>query len=93
VFGLIRIGAYLISTVTIWQIFQGDTSGINSFSLQKHLVLDPAHSMIFGVCAGFSNFTGIDVTLIRLAFFIITLYRGMGILFYILTFLIMPTAG
>lgn len=92
-FGLIRVGAYLVSTFTIWQFFQGDTGGINSFSLHKHLVLDPPHGMIFGVCAGFSNFTGIDVSLIRLAFFITTLYRGLGILLYILAFLIMPTAG
>ncbi|MBP2627442.1 MAG: phage shock protein PspC [Firmicutes bacterium] len=92
-FGLIRVGAYLVSTFTIWQFFQGDIGGINGFSLQKHLVLDPAHGMIFGVCAGFSNFTGIDVSLIRLAWFIATLYRGLGILIYILAFLIMPIAG
>jgi|GEM_PF-770424 len=92
-FGLIRVGAYLLSTVTIWQFFQGDAGGINSFSLQKHLVLDPPHGMIFGVCAGFSNFTGIDVTLVRLVFFVAALYRGLGILLYIVAFLIMPTAG
>lgn len=92
-FGLIRIGAYLVSTVTVWQFFQGDTGGFNSSSLHKHLTLDPGHGMIFGVCAGFSNFTGIDVSLIRLAWFIAILYRGVGILLYILAFLIMPTAG
>ena len=92
-FGLIRVGAYLVSTLTIWQFFQGDTGGINSFALQKHLVLDPNHAMIFGVCAGFSNYIGIDVTLIRLALVIVALYRGVGILLYIVAFLIMPNAG
>ena len=92
-FGLIRVGAYLLSSVTIWQFFQGDIGGINSSSLHKHLVLDPPHGMIFGVCAGFSNFTGIDVTLIRLALFMTILYRGLGILLYIMAFLIMPTTG
>ena len=92
-FGLIRVGAYLVSTLTIWQFFQGDTGGINSFSLQKHLVLDSGHGMIFGVCAGFSNFTGIDVTLIRLVWLSTILYRGLGILLYILAFLIMPPLG
>ena len=92
-FGLIRIGAYAVSTFTIWQFFQGDTGGMNSFSLQNHLMLDPPHGMIFGVCAGFSNFFGVDVTLIRLAFFIAALYRGLGILVYMLAFLIMPIAG
>ena len=92
-FGLIRIGAYLLSGVSVWQFFQGDTGGMSSFSLQKHLILDSNHGMIFGVCAGLSNFAGIDVTLIRLVFFVATLYRGLGILLYIVAFLIMPTAG
>jgi len=92
-FGLIRVAAYLVSTFTVWQFFQGDTGGFNGFALQKHLVLDPSHGMIFGVCAGFSNYLGIDVTLIRLALVIITLYRGVGIFLYIMAFLIMPTAG
>ena len=92
-FGLIRVGAYLVSSLSIWQFFQGDTGGINGLSLQKHLVLDPAHGMLFGVCSGFSHFTGIDVTMIRLAWCIATLYRGLGILLYILAFLIMPTTG
>lgn len=92
-FGLIRVGAYVVSAVTAWHFFQGDTGGMTSFALQKHLILDPQHGMIFGVCAGFSNFTGIDVTLMRLAFFMATLYRGLGILLYIVAFLIMPTPG
>jgi len=92
-FGLIRVGAYLVSTFTLWQFFQGDMGGINSLALQKHLVLDPAHGMIFGVCAGFSNYIGIDVTLIRLALVMLALYRGVGILLYIVAFLVMPTAG
>lgn len=90
---LIRIGAYLVSTISIWQFFQGDTGASSGFSLHKHLFLDASHGQIFGVCAGFSNFTGLDVTLIRLVWFLAILYRGLGILLYIIAFLIMPTAG
>lgn len=92
-FALIRVGAYLVSTITIWQFFQGDTGGINNFGLHKHLILDSDHGQILGVCAGFSNFTGIDVTLIRLFWFLTILYRGVGIVLYIVAFLIMPIAG
>jgi len=92
-FSLIRVGAYLLSAATIWQFFQGDTGGMNALSLHKQLALDPSHGMIFGVCAGFSNFTGIDVTLIRLLWFVAVVYRGLGILLYIVAFLIMPTTG
>jgi len=91
-FALIRIGAYLVSAVSIWQLFQGGT-GSDSSILHRHLILDPDHGQILGVCAGVSNFTGIDVTLIRLAWFIAVLYRGLGIVLYIVAFLIMPTSG
>ncbi|MDF2634142.1 MAG: phage shock protein PspC [Pelosinus sp.] len=91
-FGVIRIGAYLVSALTAWQFVQGDVNGMNG-ALQKHLTLDPAHGMILGVCAGVSDFTNIDVSLIRLAWALLVLYRGVGILLYILAFLIMPSNG
>lgn len=91
-FGVIRIGAYLVSALTAWQFFQGDMSGING-ALHKHLALDSAHGMILGVCAGFSDYTGIDVSLIRLTWVLLSLYRGVGVLLYIIAFLIMPSNG
>lgn len=91
-FGLIRIGAYLVSAVTAWQFVQGNMDGVSG-ALHKHLALDPARGMIFGVCAGFSDYTGIDVSLIRLAWALLVLYRGTGIILYILAFLIMPSNG
>ena len=89
-FGIIRIGAYLVSGLTVWQFFQGD---ISSAGLTRHMVLDPSRGMLVGVCAGLSDFTGIDVTLIRLGWFLLALYRGVGIILYILAFLIMPISG
>lgn len=91
-FGLIRIGAYLVSALTAWQFFQGDLDGMNG-GLHKQLALDPARGMILGVCAGVSDYTGLDVSLIRFAWALLALYRGAGILLYILAFLIMPANG
>lgn len=91
--GVIRIGAYLVSALTVWQFFSGDTNAVNNIPLHKHLMLDPAHGMIFGVCAGVSSYTGIDVTLVRLAWVLMSFYRGAGIILYIIAFLIMPTYG
>ncbi|MEN6411317.1 MAG: PspC domain-containing protein [Veillonellales bacterium] len=88
--GIIRIGAYLISGLTIWQFFQSGGSGMEILPLAKHLALDPSHGMIFGVCAGVSNYTGIDVSLIRLLWALSAIYRGIGVGLYILAFLIMP---
>lgn len=90
-FGIIRIVAYLVSGLTVWQFFQGDIGGMSG--VQKHLALDPGHGMILGVCAGVSDFTSVDVSLIRIVWALLTLYRGAGIALYILAFLIMPTKG
>lgn len=88
---LIRAGAYLFSGLTIWQFVQG-AGPPDMAILHRHLALDQSHGMILGVCAGFSAYTGLDVTLIRLAWVLAVLYRGAGLALYILAFLIMPVS-
>lgn len=87
---LIRGSAYFISGMTLWQFFrQGD-------SLVQHgsaLALDPVHGMIFGVCAGVSNYTGLDVSLLRIAWVLSCFYKGIGILIYLLAFAVLPVGG
>lgn len=88
---LIRLGAYAVSGLAIWQFFS-DGPGLSSvLPLSKHLALDAQHGMVLGVCSGFSNYIGIDVTLIRLAWALACFYRGIGIGLYLLAFLIMPS--
>lgn len=85
-----RIGAYVLSGLGIISVLSGAT-GPGLFPAGKVLALDPQHSMVFGVCAGFGNYTGIDVTLLRLFWVIAAIYRGIGIGLYVLAFLLMPT--
>lgn len=87
---LIRIGAYLLSGAMLWQVFQGGPGLLDGSFLGRRLFLDPAHGMIFGVCSGFSNYFGIDVSVIRLVWTLAVIYRGIGLALYILAFLIMP---
>lgn len=87
---IIRLGAYMISALTIWQFAQ---SGDATILPAKHLTLDSNNAMVLGVCAGLSNYTGFDATIIRLFWILSCLYRGLGIGLYIVAFLIMPTAG
>ncbi|MBK7161280.1 MAG: PspC domain-containing protein [Sphingomonadales bacterium] len=48
------------------------------------LTLDRANKKIMGVCAGLSNWSGIDTTVIRIAFVIATLVGfGSALLIYI----------
>jgi len=58
------------------------------------LVKNKEKGMIFGVCAGLSDHTGIDATLIRLATVIGTIVTGSVIFWlYLLLAILLPTAS
>lgn len=87
---LIRLGAYALGGAIIWQAIQGGAGPAGYFPGGRHLTLDAENSMVFGVCAGIANFTGLDVTLVRLGWALAAFYRGVGIALYLLAFLLMP---
>ncbi len=87
---LIRIAAYTISGLLIWNFSQISSSTF--WPLHTHLALDIKHAMVFGVCSGISTYTGLDVSLVRMVFAASCLYKGIGIAFYLLGFLIMPAS-
>lgn len=86
---LFRWGAYAISSVALWQFFQSDTATA-WLPMHKPLALDPEHGMMLGVCAGLSNYTGVDVSIVRFLWFLATWYKGLGLGLYLLAFVIMP---
>lgn len=47
-------------------------------------------AMLAGVCAGLAEYLGIDVTLVRLGFILVSLMGGAGVLGYIVAAVIMP---
>lgn len=46
--------------------------------------------LVAGVCAGLAAYFGIDPTLIRLAFVVLTAFGGFGILLYLGAWLVVP---
>ena len=48
--------------------------------------------VIGGVCSGLGEHFGVDVTLVRVLFVLLTLMTGTGILVYILLWILMPEA-
>ena len=48
------------------------------------------HKMIAGVCAGLAEEFGISVTIVRLAFVLGTLVSGMGVILYLVLWVVMP---
>lgn len=58
----------------------------------KRLCKSNTNKKICGVCGGIAEYLNADPTLIRLAFAIVALAAGSGILAYFLAALIMPDA-
>lgn len=58
----------------------------------KKLTRIPKDRMIAGVCAGVSEYTGMDTTMVRLIFVLIALLSGVVpmIIFYVVAALIIP---
>lgn len=57
----------------------------------KKLCKSSKKKMIFGVCGGFSDYFNIDVTIVRLLFFILACIKGMGFILYLVCAIIMPS--
>jgi signal transduction histidine kinase len=53
----------------------------------------PDVRVLAGVCGGVSQATGIDVTLVRLAFVLLALGSGVGVLLYAVAWLVVPIEG
>ena len=49
--------------------------------------------IVAGVCAGLGAYFGVDVNLVRLAFGVFTVFYGLGILLYLIAWLILPEEG
>lgn len=46
--------------------------------------------MICGVCTGLADYFNIDVTIVRIIFVLISVFKGVGLLMYILCAILMP---
>jgi phage shock protein PspC (stress-responsive transcriptional regulator) len=49
-------------------------------------------AMVFGVCNGLAAYVNLDVTLVRLAFVLLTVFWGFGALVYIVMAILLPSA-
>ncbi|MBW9150275.1 PspC domain-containing protein [Clostridium sp. CM028] len=58
--------------------------------MQKKLYKSTTDKQIDGVCGGIAEYFDIDATVIRLAWVLLTLIYGIGILFYIICCVVLP---
>jgi phage shock protein PspC (stress-responsive transcriptional regulator) len=61
-------------------------------STTRRLFRDPDDHLIAGVCSGIANYFDMDVVWIRLAFALIVLAGGTGIILYIILWIVIPKA-
>ena len=59
--------------------------------MQKRLYKSEDNRILCGVCGGVGEYLGVDPTLVRLVWVLITLAAGAGLLLYIIAAIIMPT--
>jgi phage shock protein C len=45
------------------------------------------------VCAGLATYFGVDPTLVRLAFALVTIFGGVGVLLYLIAWIVIPEEG
>lgn len=58
--------------------------------MEKRLYRDPKAGMIGGVCAGVADYFDIDVSIIRVVWFILIFAASFGLLLYIACWIAMP---
>ncbi len=61
------------------------------YTMEKRLTRSKTNRMLFGVCGGIGEYFGIDPTLVRLAFVLLTLANGIGLVIYLILAIIMPS--
>ena len=70
------------------------TSARDKFSSPGYhrMYRDPDHRIIGGVCAGMSAYWNMDPWIVRLIFVVITMLGGLGLLIYLILYIILPEA-
>ncbi|MCW5979920.1 MAG: PspC domain-containing protein [Bryobacteraceae bacterium] len=56
----------------------------------KKLVRPMARKSIAGVCAGFSDYLGVDVVLMRIMWLCAAIFTGIGFIAYVVCWIVMP---
>lgn len=61
--------------------------------MENRLTRSRTDVILGGVCSGLAKYLRVDVTLVRLFFVLITLVGGMGVLMYIIMWIVIPPEG
>jgi len=71
----------------------GGSAGPNGRPAGKRLERKLSNRWVAGVCAGLADYTGVDATLIRVIFAVLTFFGGVGPIAYVLGWALIPEEG
>jgi len=83
----ITIFAYII----MWILVPGSYE-LNEIEGNKKMFRDPERKVIGGVAGGVAAYLGIDILAVRILFIIFTVFGGLGLLVYIVLWVVIPEA-
>jgi phage shock protein PspC (stress-responsive transcriptional regulator) len=84
----------VIAYAAAWLLMPAGESAVSAPIPSKRLVRPIAGRRIAGVCAGIALFIGVDATVVRLLWVILSIYPGAiicGVVFYLLAWAIVPS--
>jgi len=67
----------------------GEAGGFGGKKLERKL----SGRWLAGVCVGLADYSGVDVSLIRVIFAVLTLFGGLGPIAYVLAWALVPEEG
>jgi phage shock protein C len=67
----------------------GGTGGVGGKKLERKF----SGRWVAGVCAGLAEYSGVDVSLIRVIFAVLTVFGGLGPIAYVLAWALVPEEG
>jgi phage shock protein C len=59
----------------------------------KRLYRSKKGQVVAGVCTGLADYFKVDVNLVRLAFAVLTVFGGLGVLLYLVAWIVLPEEG
>jgi phage shock protein C len=71
----------------------GESAGSGRPPGSKRLERKVAGRWVAGVCAGLADYTGVDATVIRVIFAVLTFFGGLGPIAYVLGWALIPEEG
>lgn len=85
----------IIAYLAAWLVLPVAKDGAPQTSTRRHLVRSTTDRKIAGVCGGLAEYLGVDSTIVRLVWVVLSIYPGAivcGVLAYVIAWLVIPPA-